>query len=291
MESNFSKKGFLNQHLKVCMDSVNINNRQNRDIFSQIITGYTQSNMMNYLLNLGYMRLHDVRSIGMYNELNIAANINRYKQYEEIIDKDTVFLPDKVKKLKKSLNECLEDRKSIRTFFPYKMTLKEFSTLCKYSFGHSKRKTNYNGVITTNRYYASGGGLYPIQIYIFVNNVSGLKKGVYRYQVSSHSLYPISGEFDASKFLGYGNFDFENFSFLVIYEYDVNKTYMKYGELSLLTVFAEVGIISHNFELVCTALNFSACQIAGFDKTYAETILGCDGVNSHIIFTNICGKE
>ena len=104
-------------------------------------------------------------------------------------------------------------------------------------------------------------------------------------------MYPINEHFDTSKFLQYGNFDFDNFNFLVMYEYDINKTYLKYGELSLLNVFVEAGIISHNFELVCSGLDFSACQIAGFDKPYADAALNCDGVNSHVIFTNICGKR
>lgn len=84
------------------------------------------------------------------------------------------------------------------------MSLKDFSTLCKYSFGQSNRTTNYNGIVATSRYYASGGGLYPVQVYIYANNVIGVKKGIYRYQLSTHSLYPINEHFDTSKFLQYG---------------------------------------------------------------------------------------
>lgn len=291
METTFTEKGFFNQHLKVQMDNSNINNGRNADVFSQILVGNVKSSQMDYLLNLGYIRLNDTKSIGMFNELNIAANKNKFKKYEEIVDNSTLFLPKKFKKIKKSLEDCLEYRQSIRTFFPYQMSLKDFSTLCKYSFGQSNRTANYNGIVATSRYYASGGGLYPVQVYIYANNVSGVKKGIYRYQLNTHSLYPINEHFDTSKFLQYGNFDFDNFNFLVMYEYDINKTYLKYGELSLLNVFVEAGIISHNFELVCSGLDFSACQIAGFDKPYADAALNCDGVNSHVIFTNICGKR
>ena len=84
------------------------------------------------------------------------------------------------------------------------MSLKDFSTLCKYSFGQSNRTANYNGIVATSRYYASGGGLYPVQVYIYANNVIGVKKGIYRYQLSTHSLYPINEHFDTSKFLQYG---------------------------------------------------------------------------------------
>jgi len=76
-----------------------------------------------------------------------------------------------------------------------------------------------------------------ISFYIYANNVSGAKKGIYRYRLNTHSLYPINEHFDTSKFLQYGNFDFDNFNFLVMYEYDINKNYLKYGGLSLLNVF------------------------------------------------------
>lgn len=107
------------------------------------------------------------------------------------MDNSTLFLPKKFKKIKKSLEDCLEYRQSIRTFSPYQMSLKDFSTLCKYSFGQSNRTANYNGIVATSRYYASGGGLYPVQVYIYANNVSGVKKGIYRYQLNTHSYFLV----------------------------------------------------------------------------------------------------
>ena len=63
-------------------------------------------------------------------------------------------------------------------------------------------------------------------------------------------MYPINEHFDTSKFLQYGNFDFDNFNFLVMYEYDINKNYLKYGGLSLLNVFVEAGITSAMLAIV-----------------------------------------
>lgn len=291
MENNFKIKGLLNQHLKIQLEQENIHNGKNTNVYAQILNGNKESNAMNYLLNLGYMRLNDAKSIGMFNELNLAANINREKVYEDIEDEDTIYLKDNYIKIKRNIVDCMEKRHSGREFSGHIMDLKEFSTICKYSFGMSKRQMNYGGVVAPARYYASGGGLYPINVYFYINNVASIPKGLFRYQVGSHSLYPVRDSFDAHKFLQYGNFDFDNFSFLVLYEYDFNKNYLKYGELSLLTTLVEIGIISHQFELVATSMNFTVCQIAGFDKRYAEKNLNLDGINSHILFTNICGKE
>lgn len=288
---NFAIKGMLNQHLRIEMDSNNLTNNNNAMIFSQMLEGNFKSPAFEYLLNLGFMRLSDVKSIGMYNEMNLAAQISENKKYEEIDDEYTVKLPDKIIKVKKSLVKTLEERHSAREFCGTPMKLEEVSTIIKYSFGLARRTMNYNGVIATTRYYASGGGLYPVYVYLLINNVSGIKKGLYKYQPYSHSLYPVKKEMNIEELFQYGNFDFDNYSFCVLYEYDLNRNYLKYGELSLLTTLIELGIMSHNFELMCTSLDFAACEIAGFDKQYAEKCIGLDGINSHILFTNICGKE
>lgn len=289
--TNFEIKGMLNHHLQLDSDESNLTNNDNTKIYSQILEGKYSSLAYEYLLNLGYMRLNDAKSIGMYNQMNLAANINKHRQYEEIKDDYTINLPPKLIKIKKSIMSVMEQRHSSRNFCSSKMKIDELSTILKYSFGLSKRVVNYNGVISTTRYHGSGGGLYPINIYLLINNVKNIKKGLYRYQPYSHSLYPVTEKMNIVKLLQYGNFDFENYSFAVLYEYDINRNYLKYGELSLLTTLVEIGIISHNFELTCASLDFSACQIAGFDKQYAEKCIGIDGINSHILFTNICGKE
>ncbi len=289
--SNYELKGMLNQHLRIENDRNNLVNSNNSVIFSQILKGNEKSAEMDYLLNLGFMRLSDVRSISQYNETNLAAKINTDKGLEEIFDSNTIYLPQKMKKLKKSFSEVIEQRHSSREFEHTKMSLEELSCILKNSFGLAKRQVNYNGIITTTRHYASGGGLYPIDVYLMINQVKQLKKGLYKYQPYSHSLFQMHADMDLGILFATGHFDLENCSFVVLYEYSVNRNYTKYGELSLLTSMVEVGNMSHNFELTCAASDYSACQIAGFDKPYAEKCLGLDGINSHVIFTNICGKE
>lgn len=284
--------GLMNQHLVFNTDDSNITSKNNNSIYNQIISGNYESPSFNYLCNLGTMRLNDVKSISMFNETNLAANINEIKPYEDIVSEDTIILSNKIPKIKKAISSVLEERHSVRKFSSYvEMSFEEFSTILKYSYGIAKRKVNYDEVTVSTRYYGSGGGLYPIAVYILVNKVAGVKAGVYRYQPYSHSLLSINNQIEVEKFLQYGSFDFENYSFCVLYEYDINKNYVKYGELALLTSFIEVGLMSQNFDLIATSLNFATCQIAGFDKVYAEKALGLDSVNSHIIYTSICGKE
>ncbi len=288
---NFKKKGLVNQHTRVESDPYNISNKNNKHIYGQVLEGNARSLTIEYFLNLGSTRLNDFKSIGMYNEMNLAAQINEVKEMEEILDGNEIELKKPSKRIKKYLSDVLEERHSSRFFADIYMGQKDFSTIMHYSFGLGKRKVNYNGIITTTRHYPSGGGLYPIEIYVLINKVNGIQLGLYKYQPHSHTLYPVKCDFNIETFLEHSNFDYQNYSFLVLYKFDINKSYLKYGELSLLITLVELGDMVQNFDLVVTSLDYSSCQIAGFDKSYANEVIGLDGVNSHIIFTSICGRE
>lgn len=288
---NFEQKGLMNQHTRIEADPYNISNKNNKHIYGQVLEGNAYSTTMEYFINLGITRLNDFKSIGMYNEMNLAAKINEVKKMEEILDGNHIELRRPSKKIKRYLSDVLEERHSSRFFANSYMKLEDFSAIMHYAFGIGKRKVNYDGIITTTRHYPSGGGLYPIDIYVLVNKVHSIESSLYKYQPYSHTLYPQKCDFHIERFLEYGNFDYDNYSFLILYKYDINKSYLKYGELSLLITLVELGSMAYNFDLVATSLNYSSCQIAGFDKNYANETLGLDGVNSHIIFTSICGKE
>lgn len=285
--------GFINQHVIFSTDESNITSKNNSYIYNQVIMGNYQSPSFDYLNNLGNMRLNDIKSIGTYNETNLAARINNLKKNEEILDEEyTITLPRKFVKVKGNIVQALENRRSSRRFSQgYEMPLLEFSTIMHYSYGIAKRKMVFDDIAVTTRHYGSGGGLYPISVYVLVNNVEGLKKGIYKYQPFSHSLYYVNNSMDIRELLQHGSFDFDNYSFCVLYENDINRTYVKYGELFLLNSLIEVGLMCQNLDIITTSLNYGICQIAGFDKPYAEKVLGLDGVNSHIVFVNICGKE
>lgn len=289
---NYELIGMMNQHLLFSKDSKNVSSTNNSSIFGEILEGNMYSPQFEYLLNLGANRLSDTKSIKMFNESNLAAQVNAMKKYEEIIDDKTIFLDKHPIKVKAKLVQALTNRHSTRKYTNIGiMSLSELSTILLYSFGVAKRKENYFGIEVTTRYHGSGGGLYPIDIYLIINRVDGLNPGIYKYQPISHTLRFISKEFEIENLFPYGSFDFENYSFCVLYEYDANRNYVKYGELSLMVTLIEVGLMAQNLDLISAALDYTTCQAAGFDKKYAEQKLCLDGVNSHIVYTHLCGKE
>lgn len=277
---HYKMVGMMNQHLSISLDKNNVSSTNNSAIFGEILEGNFSSPQFDYLINLGSNRLSDTKSIKTYNESNLAAQINNFKELEEITD-DVIFLEKKPIKIKTKLVDALEKRHSTRQYSNIiKMDINELSTLLLYSYGVAKHKENYFGVEVTTRYHGSGGGLYPVDVYLLINNVTGINPGIYKYQPISHSLKPVSDDFDIEKLYPYGNFDLENYAFCALYEYDVNRNYVKYGELSLMVTFIEAGLMAQNLDLVAESMGFSTCQAAGYNKKYADKILGIDGIKS-----------
>ena len=289
---DFEQKGFLNIHTLLTKDDTNLSNNDNKHLYSQMMLGNTPSPMFSYLLNLNKQNLNDFKSIMFYNESNLASLINESKEAEEVLDNHTIYLPEKQKKIKTAFSKVLEQRHCTRQFQYERMKLKEFYTILNFAFGIGNRKLTYDNYVATTRYHSSGGGLYPIDIYLYIKNVSDVSEGMYRYQPYSHTLYPLDIEnINSSSFFVGESIDTDNMNFCVFFEYSLNKNFVKYGELSLLNTLVELGGISHNFDLVCQSLHFTSCPIAGFNKSTIEKLLYLDGINDHIVFTNICGKE
>lgn len=283
-------KGYVNLHSLIYDDRSNIANLSNEKLYSSVLNGYAHSNAFDYLLNLNSIRLTDIRSLGFFNESGIANTINDIRGKEELVDNKNVFqLPDP-KKIKANLIEILENRQSIRSYAGQRMAQKELATLLKYAIG-IKNPKKVKGNNSIHRYYSSGGALYPISVFLYINNVEYMKNGVYLYQPYSHSLLLKTAYFNAKEFLADNVLDTQNCNIILLFHFEMNRNYLKYGELSLLLALIETGIMTENIHLLANALNYSSCDAAGFNKRYAEEQLQLDGINSHIIHSLVIGKE
>jgi len=282
-------KGYLNLHSLIYDDRANIANLSNEKLFSSVLNGYAHSNAFDYLLNLNSIRLTDIRSLGFFNESGLADTINEHRSKEELTEGKKVYkLPDP-KKVRANLLEILENRQSVRHFSGQRMEQRELSALLKYAVGLKDRKIGNPN--PHRRYYSSGGALYPVSVFVYIHNVEYMKNGVYLYQPYSHSLLLTTDHFSAEAFLSDNVLDTQNCNLILLFRYEINRNYLKYGELALLLALIETGIMAENVHLLSNALTYSSCDAAGFNKRYAEERLRLDGINSHIIHSLVVGKE
>jgi len=114
-------------------------------------------------------------------------------------------------------------------------------------------------------YYPSAGGLYPIDIYIYIkeNRVENLKQGIYYYSPIENSLTMVN-EFCTitDEIQHYTNKSIFNSSALTVYMiYNADATMPKYGSDGYFYACIDTGIIVNTLDYVASMLNIGTCSI------------------------------
>ena len=171
-----------------------------------------------------------------------------------------------------SLEEALARRRSVRDYADASLTLEQLSQLLWSAQG-----------ITESRYglrtAPSAGALYPLEVYVAVERVDGLRAGVYRYAPRQHRLELVlarsvreqlcrdalsqSAVVDAPVTL----------AFAAVFE----RTTRKYGERGRRYVAMEVGHAAQNVCLQATALGLGTVVIGAFEDGSVQRTLGMRG--------------
>jgi SagB-type dehydrogenase family enzyme len=95
----------------------------------------------------------------------------------------------KAEVLSEDLSEVINNRRSARVYADSTLTLQMLANLLYYGDGIS-------AIGSDLRTAPSAGALYPIYIYLIVNNVQNLENGIYLYWIRDHALeLLISGDF------------------------------------------------------------------------------------------------
>lgn len=279
-------KGFLNLQSSLSIDCNNHANRNNIEIMSTILAGEKDSPMYDYLLNYSFMRLSDIKSLNLFNYSEISVDKNYVREKEEILEEGiTIFLP-KIKAHKANIFKLVDYRASVREYSGSYINDDLVSDLLYYSFGVNKKRIIQFGDKKINgRNYASGGGLYPVSIVLYINRVRGIKKGFYRYQPYSHSLLMLKEEESVYSIFSDNVIDINSSNIICFFQADIDRAYIKYGELSLVNILIEIGLMSENLHLFSKGLGLSTCDIAGYNKKEIEQILMLDGINEHILYS------
>ncbi len=284
-------KGKFNAYSVLFSSNRNVTNGTNEQTYKNVISGTLESETFNYLLNFNAIRLNDVKSINRFNHSGIIAEQNSIRNLEEIINDNAIKL-EKIKLNNASLKEVLKNRKSVRDYSGEELSFKNFSQLIYNSFGINDARTiKIDDINVPTRFYASGGGLYPVEIYLYIRSVENIKNGLYLYQPYSNSILKKNNELELDKILENNVIDYKNLNVAILFKVDMNRAYIKYGELSLLNIFVEIGLMSQTYNLVGTSLGIRSCDIAGFSKKIAEKNMNIDGINSHILYMVASGRE
>lgn len=212
-----------------------------------------------------------------------------------------IHLPE-YKNVNAPIGPVIRSRRSVRYYSGKAMSLKELATILFYGQGVSGKfhldNMPQTAALGKNdeielRTAPSGGGLYPIDLYVISLNIEKLEKGAYLYLPQSHALKRVTGldeNFHLSEMAQFAEIEVEKSSFLMVYVYKLFENSRKYGDLGMAYAFIEAGEISENVHLVCTALGIGPCDVGGYAKHRIEKLLGLDGISQHVIHLTVIGN-
>jgi SagB-type dehydrogenase family enzyme len=203
----------------------------------------------------------------------------------------SIELP-KPKPLKTGLTAAVTMRRSTREFSGKPVSLADLSTMLFHCQGNSGELPYGNpadphGVIQL-RNAPSGGGLYPVSIFVHAFNVAGLTAGAYEYQPYAHALARVADE-SANAMLSSPDLNIDNCGFALTFAYNLYHNSRKYGDSGVVFGLIEVGAILQNLHLARTALALAGCDQGSYDKQTIEQALGLDGHTRHVVHLTIVG--
>ncbi|MEI7828038.1 MAG: SagB/ThcOx family dehydrogenase, partial [Euryarchaeota archaeon] len=175
---------------------------------------------------------------------------------------DVIKLPQPITKGNVSLEETLQQRRSIREYTDADISLNELSQLLWAAQGI----TSIQGFRTV----PSAGALYPLEVYTV--NVTG----VYHYNPLNHSLEKVRSadvqENLVKAALNQGAVRQAPLKLVIMGVYE--RTAAKYGERAERYVHLEAGHAAQNVLLECTSLGLGAVPIGAFDDSMVREAVG-----------------
>ena len=200
-----------------------------------------------------------------------------------------------MKPLSFNLFETIAERRSVRKYKNYEISLNEIYTILQYSYGitdcqpikGSKGMWSYRAV-------PSGGALYPLEIYLYINN-GMIPKGVYHYRGDLNALELINEEIEMTDFqrilVAEPYIQLKNASCIIFISSVLERSLLKYGERGYRFILQEVGYVSQNISLICTALKLGTCMIGSYIDDEMNEIIKADGVLETIQNVIVVGKK
>ncbi|OHB71937.1 MAG: dehydrogenase [Planctomycetes bacterium RBG_16_43_13] len=183
--------------------------------------------------------------------------------------------------------KLLRNRRSKRNFLPIPLTFNELNILLWGMQGITADMGDYQLRTTP-----SSGALYPIETYLLVNRVDGLKQGLYHLDVKGWTLeglkledvadisYKVSMEQELAKISAV------NFVWTAVME----RCRAKYYERAYRYIWWDVGHIAENLHIVGNAIGLGVCSVGAWYDSEANKYLGIDGVGHFSVLFASVGK-
>jgi len=214
------------------------------------------------------------------------GNPARPEQYREYPDRPVIPLPPPAEMAQMSVDRALRERKSVRTYAPRPLSKEMLAYLLWASTGIQPREG-----VRWFRTAPSAGALYPVETYVVANDITGLPRGLYHYNIRAHALeqlqtgdlsHPLSRAAMGQRMCAQA-------PVVLIWTAVFARTTWRYGDRGYRYVYLDAGHIAQNLALAAVSLGLGSCQVGALFDDEVNAITGVDGFRESTIYMSVVG--
>lgn len=193
------------------------------------------------------------------------------------------------------LAAAMRSRKTVATMSGEPIALETLSGMLAASMRTTRKSVvdAERGLEIHRRPYASGGGLYPVEVYPLLLNIEGLAPTIARYDAMEHKLVVLKECGSRDDILGpLSDFadQLSKAAVVFIFAAVFPRTTVKYGNRGYRFALIEAGEIAQNLSLMAEAEALKTLPWGGFFDDDVADLLGIDGVDEGIVHCLAVGK-
>jgi SagB-type dehydrogenase family enzyme len=207
------------------------------------------------------------------------------RPYKDYTLMDQVGLPEAPPR--GELCQTIARRRSLRRFTGAPATLGELSQLLLYSYGRTDPGSHFRAV-------ASGGALYPLEVYVVALRIEGLEPGIYHYAAEDHHLDVVErGDFlrPMETLVMTTGIEVAQAAMVVVFTAVFRRSTFKYQDRGYRMVLLEAGAAAHGLSLVANSLGLGDCHIGGFLDDALSELLEIDGLEEAPLLPVVLGRR
>ncbi len=192
-----------------------------------------------------------------------------------------------------TVSDAINARRSAGDFRDEPIGIGELATVLHLGLGITGWARAYGTDNYPLRAYPSAGALQPIEAYPVVNNVDGLRPGLYHYDPFNHSLEVIRlGRFNSLMTdLALGQDHVGRASVVIVLTAFYARTRWKYWKRALRYVLLDAGAVMENMYLAAVGLGLGVRAVGAFYDDELCRFLSIDCVEEFPVLLMLIGRE
>ncbi|WP_054857575.1 SagB/ThcOx family dehydrogenase [Vulcanisaeta sp. JCM 16159] len=192
-----------------------------------------------------------------------------------------------------AVSNAVTIRRSAEDFIDEPISIDDLATILFLGLGITGWTQAYGLDKYPLRAYPSAGALQPIEAYPVINNVTGLREGLYHYDPFNHALEIIKlGRFNSLMVdLALGQDHVSRASAVVILTAFYSRTRWKYWKRALRYVLIDAGAVMENMYIAATGLELGVRAVGAFYDEELCGFLGIDCIEEFPVLLMLIGKE